>query len=138
MSETLNNNINNIHNNLNNNINDLNNNMYNNINDLRPEINSNNETTRLELLERIDQRSRLSTRTSTRAGSRAVSPKSLVAQVNAKLKSDADTPDVPEIPRGITMANALPQRQARPSRVEQMDFAETPRANYFCPDLSRC
>lgn len=112
--------------------------MYNNINDLRAEINSNNETTRLELLERIDQRSRLSTRTSTRAGSRAVSPKSLVAQVNAKLKSDADTPDVPEIPRGITMTNALPQRQARPSRVEQMDIAETPRANYFCPDLSRC
>ena len=53
MSETLNNN---------------NNNMNININGLRAEMNSNNEATRLELLERIDQRSRLSTRTSTRAG----------------------------------------------------------------------
>lgn len=38
------------------------------------------------------------------------------------------------LPRGITMANALPQRQARPSQVEQADIAETPRGNYFGPD----
>ena len=53
--------------------------------------------------------------------------------VNAKLKSDADTPDMPEVPRGISMANALPQRQARPSH-EQAYVADTPRVNYFGPD----
>ena len=92
---SINNNINDINNTLNNNINDINKNMTN----LRAEINSNSDATRAELLERIDQRSRLSSRLSTRAGSRAVSPKTLMAQLNTKLKSDADTPDVAETPR---------------------------------------
>ena len=47
--------------------------MSNNINDLRAEINRNSEAIRLELLERIDQRSRLSSRSSTRAGSSGLS-----------------------------------------------------------------
>ena len=32
------------------------------------------------------------------------------------------------------MANALPQRQTRPSHHEQAYVAETPRVNYFGPD----
>ena len=86
----------------------INNNLTisNNINDLRAEMSSNGDATRAELLERIDQRSRLSTRATTRAGSRAVSPKSLMAGVNAKLKSDADTPDVPEVHNGERSASA--------------------------------
>ena len=119
---------------INNNINDINNNMNINLTSLRTEMNSNSEATRAELLERIDQRSRLSTRATTRAGSRAVSPKSLMAGINAKLKSDADTPDMTEVPQGITMANALPERQARPGPAEQAYVTETPRVNYFGPD----
>ena len=117
---------------MNNNINDINNNMNNNISSLRAEINSNSDTTRAELLERIDQRSRLSTRATTRAGSRAVSPKSLMAGVNAKLKSDADTPEVAEVPQGITMANALPQRQARPTHAEQVNHGALDNENGSC------
>ncbi len=71
---------------INNNINDINNNMNSNINDLRAEINSKRDATRAELLERIDQRSRQSSRSSTRVGSRAVRPKTLMAQLNTKLK----------------------------------------------------
>ena len=61
MSMALNNN-NLIINNLNNNINDINNTMNNNMNNLRAEINSKSDATRIELLERLNQRSRLSSR----------------------------------------------------------------------------
>ena len=116
----------------------INNNLTisNNINDLRAEMTSSSDATRAELLERIDQRSRLSTRATTRAGSRAVSPKSLMAGVSAKLKSDADSPDASDVPQGITMTNALPERQVRPSPAEQAYVAETPRVNGFGPDLT--
>ena len=135
----ISNNINDINNTMNNNINDINNSMNNNNNHINKAIETMqvlHEASRAELLERIDQRSRLSTRATTRAGSRAVSPKSLMAGVNAKLKSDADTPDVLEAPQGITEANALPERQRRPSQVEQAYVAETPRVNSFGPDLT--
>ena len=135
----ISNNINDINNTMNNNINDINNSMNNNNNHINKAIETMqvlHEASRAELLERIDQRSRLSTRATTRAGSRAVSPKSLMAGVNAKLKSDADTPDVSDVPQGITMTNALPERQVRPSPAEQAYVAETPRVNGFGPDLT--
>ncbi len=65
--------------------------MFNNLNNTITEINTtminNNESLRAEMFELIDQRSRKSTRVPTRTTSRAVSPKTLVAQVSAKLES---------------------------------------------------
>lgn len=113
------------------------------MNNLRAEINSNSDATRAELLERIDQRSRLSSRSSTRAGSRAVSPKTLMAQLNTKLKSDADTPDVAETPRANSLAPVFPPPKTRMNQVNESksgtnipDIAETPHANSFGPDLT--
>jgi hypothetical protein len=135
---------------INNSINDINNTLNNiiyyinkNMNNLRAEINSNSDATRAELLERIDQRSRLSSRSSTRTGSRAVSPKTLMAQLNTKLKSDADTPDVAETPRANSLAPVLPPPKTRMNQVNESksgtnipDIAETPHANSFGPDLT--
>ena len=114
-------------NNLNNNINDINNNINNNNDSLRAEINNNNDSLRaeinynnskfnckindmqalsvaariemLELIDTFDQRSRRSTRASSRNDSRAVSPKSFVAQVSTKLESGVQEPPVVETPR---------------------------------------
>ena len=115
--------------------------MNNNIYNLRAEINSNSDTTRAELLERIDQRSRLSSRSSTRAKSRAVSPKTLMAQLNTNLKSDADTPDVAETPRANSLAPVLPPPKTQMNQVNESksgtnipDIAETSHANNFDPD----
>ena len=85
-------------NNLNNIINDINNTMNIHNDSLRAEINNNNSKTdskiddmqalnaaaRIEMLELIDQRSRRSTRASSRNNSSTVSPKSFVAQVNSQ------------------------------------------------------
>ena len=111
MSMALNNNNLTI-NNLNNNINDINNTMNNNMNNLRAEINSNSDATRAELLERIDQRSRLSSDVAEtpRADSLAPvlpPPKTRMNQVNES-KSGTNIPDI----------------------------AETPHANSFGPDLT--
>ena len=85
--------------------------INNNNDSLRAEINNNqalNTAARMEMFELIDQRSRKSTRAPTRATSRAVSPKTLVAQVSAKLESG----------------------------VQETPVQETPRINSFGPDLS--
>ena len=76
---------------------------------LRAEINNNNSkidgmqalnaAARIKMLELIDQRSRRSTRAFSRNNSRAVSPKSFVAQVSTKLESGVQEPPVVETPR---------------------------------------
>jgi hypothetical protein len=66
----------------------INNNI--NINEKFETMQALNDASRAELLSLIVQRSTRSTRNSTRAPSRAISPTSLVSQVNAKLHSDAD------------------------------------------------
>ena len=90
------------------NINDITTTITNNNDSLRAEMNNNNininekfetmqalnDASRAELLSLIEQRSTCSTRNSTRAPSRAISPTSLVSQVNAKLCSDADEQEV--------------------------------------------
>ena len=87
-----------------NNINDITTTITNNNDSLRAEMNNNNtnineqletiralnDASRVELLGLIEQRSTRSTRNSTRAPSRAISPTTLVSQVNVKLCSDAD------------------------------------------------
>ena len=90
-------------------LNNLNNNINNNNDSLRAEININSSkiddmqelsaAARIEMLELIDQRSRRSTRASSRNNSRAVSPKSFVAQVSTKLESGEQRPPVVETPR---------------------------------------
>lgn len=109
MSTTLTNNMNNNNQVINNNINDINNNMTININSLRSEINDNNraienmqavhDVSRMELLERIDQRSRMSSRASTRAPTRAASPTQTLQQVAARLQARTDEPPVLQTPR---------------------------------------
>jgi hypothetical protein len=87
--------------------------MIHNSDSLRAEINNNNsnfdnkfdnmqalnDAARMEMLELIDQRSRRSTRASSRTTSRAVSPKTLIAQVSAKLEPRIQEPPVTETPR---------------------------------------
>ena len=69
------------------------NNNNNNINEKFETMQALNDASRAELLGLIEQRSTRSTRNSTRAPSRAISPTSLVSQVNVKLHSDADEQD---------------------------------------------
>jgi len=85
-------------NNLTNNMN-INNSLRAEINNKIDEMQSLNAAARIEMFELVDQRSRRSTRASTKTTSRAVSPKSLVAQVSAKLESGVQEPPVVETPR---------------------------------------
>ncbi len=66
-----------------------------------------------------------------------------MAQLNTKLKSDADTPDVAETPRANSLAPALPPPKTRMNQANESksgtnipDIAETPHANSFGPDLT--
>ena len=124
------------------------------------EIRDSHDASRVELLGLIAQRSIRSTRNSTRAPSRAISPTSLVSQVNAKLCSDADEQeaqaaaqaglnDVRQRSRAPTLLgsaammlpvadtprvlNARPRQQAPAAPI---NVNETPQGNSFGPDLT--
>jgi hypothetical protein len=156
------------------NLNDITTTITNNNDSLRAEINNNNtninekfetmqalnDASRLELLGLIEQRSSRSTRNSTRAPSRSISPTTLVSQVNAKLCSDADEQeakaatqaglnDVRQRSRASTLQgpaammlpvadtprvpNARP-RQKAPAAPNHVN--EIPQANSFGPELT--
>lgn len=135
MRDSINNN--NI-NNKNNNINDINNTMNHNNDSLQAEINNNNnkfdykfdimqalnEAGHMKLLDLIDHRSRRSTRASTRATLRAVSLKSLVAQVSAKLESGVQEPPVIETPRINSFGPDLSLTQVFRDKDAADNFAE--------------
>jgi hypothetical protein len=98
MRDSIDNNNNSIINNINN-INNTMNTMNNKFDNKFDTMETLNEARRIELLGLIDQRSQRSTRAPSRATSRAVSPKSLVAQVSARLESGVQEPPINETPR---------------------------------------
>ena len=88
----------------------------NNINEKFETMQSLNDASRVELLGLIAQRSTRSTRNSTRAPSRAISPTSLVSQVNAKLCSDADEQETQAAIQASL--NDVRQRSRAPTMIE--------------------
>ena len=97
--------------------------MINNNESLRAEINNNqalNTAARMEMFELIDQRSRKSTRAPTRTTSRAVSPKTLVAQVSAKLESGVqETPRVNSFGPDLSLTQVFRDKEAADSFAEE-------------------
>ncbi len=130
MRDSVNSNINDMNSTITNNNDSLRAEINNNNNSLRAEINNNNtnvnekfetmqalnDASRVELLSLVEQRSTRSTRNSTRAPSRAISPTSLVSQVNAKLYSDADEQETQAAIQASL--NDVRQRSRAPTMME--------------------
>ena len=104
-------------------------NNNNNINEKFETMQALNDASRVELLGLIEQRSTRSTRNSTRAPSRAISPSTLVSQVNAKLCSDADEQEAQAAAQ--ESLNDVRQRSRAPSLLGSaammLPVADTPR-----------